>query len=84
MNSLVRDPGSFRDRSGHVYHVDGRVLRSISVPALEHLKHAEATGCVEALAERGWLIDYRYIDSASFSPKLPDAAAWVEHSRIEH
>lgn len=83
MNSLARDPGSFRDRSGHVYHVEGRVLRSISAAALEHLKHAEASGCVKALAERDWLIDYRYVDPADFSPKLPDAAAWVEHPRIE-
>lgn len=82
VNSVMRDPGSFRDRSGHVYHVGRRVLRSISAGALEHLRHAESSGCVEALAKRGWLIEYRSVDPPD-GLKLPEAAAWVEHPRIE-
>lgn len=37
---------------------------------------------MNALAKRGWLIEYRYVDPAAVSHTLPPAAAWVEHPSI--
>jgi ribosomal protein L11 methylase PrmA len=52
-----RDAASFRDPSGHVYHRDGRVLRTITARAAPHYEHVRDAGLLRRWTERGWLVE---------------------------
>src|SRR3546814_15418645 len=81
--SVQVDPGSFRDPSGHVYHLQDRVYRTINPAAAAHYETARDSGCLAALVERGLLIASQEVDKAVLGAQGAGATDVVEHPRSE-
>lgn len=79
-----RIPGSFRDPAGHVYDVDGRILRTITERAAADYQVLRDSGLLRDLAERGWLIDAKEVSPGDVPGVDPPPPYVVEHSRIPH
>ncbi|HEY9549729.1 MAG TPA: class I SAM-dependent methyltransferase [Kiloniellaceae bacterium] len=80
--SVQVDPGSFRDPSGHVYHLQDRVYRTINPAAAAHYETARDSGCLAALVERGLLIASQEVDKAVLGAQGAGATYVVEHPKI--
>lgn len=52
-----RDPGSFRDPSGHVYVVEGRVFRTVSEAIASEYEFVRDSGLLRKLQESGRVIE---------------------------
>ncbi len=52
----IADAGSFRDPSGRIYEIDGEILRSVAPCAADDYDFVAASGVLETLADRGWLV----------------------------
>lgn len=76
------DPGSFRDPSGHVYHLDNRIYRTIQPVAAAQYEAARDSGCLAALVERGLLIASQEVDKAVLGAEGAAATYVVEHPKI--
>ncbi|MDL2316905.1 hypothetical protein LJC59_07495 [Desulfovibrio sp. OttesenSCG-928-A18] len=76
-----QDPGSFRDPSGHVYHDDGRVLRTINEFYREDWEAADRSGLLGVLKEKGQLVGYREIQALQGSWKTldVDVIPWLSY-----
>jgi SAM-dependent methyltransferase len=79
------DSGSFRDRDGRVYRLDGRIIRGLSASALESFRALQSTRFYAKGLERGRLVASRLLDPADVP--LPDGvrAQWsgfLEHERV--
>jgi ribosomal protein L11 methylase PrmA len=87
---IVRDPASFRDPSGHIYHHDGRVLRTISGAAAAHYEHVRDAGLLQRWMDRHWLVDTRELPPAEWpnvettALKGTDVRYVVEHAPIKY
>lgn len=53
----MREPGSFRDPAGHVFVVGSEVIRTVHPCAAGAFEHVLASGILDALAQRGLMID---------------------------
>src|SRR3546814_10847812 len=78
--SVQVDPGSFRDPSGHVYHLQDRVYRTINPAAAAHYETARDSGCLAALVERGLLIASQEVDKAVLGAQGAGATRSEEHT----
>jgi hypothetical protein len=58
----LADAGSFRDRSGKVYHAGSDVFRSVSRRAAEDYEHALKSGFLEKLMAEGKLVATEEVD----------------------
>jgi len=61
---VIQDDGSFRDPSGHVYHINTRTFRTVHESAIDHYQCVRDTGFFEKCAAAGWLIESREVDAA--------------------
>ncbi len=50
------DPASFRDPSRQVYGIDGRILRTVTEPAVPEFEAARATGLYDELVAAGKVV----------------------------
>lgn len=66
MNAAIPDGGSFRDPSGHVYDINGEILRTVTRRAASHYDFVRSTGLLESLAERGLVVESEEVDSDAF------------------
>lgn len=82
MTPAARDPGSFRDPSGHVYELDGRILRSVNPVAADSYRALRDSGLLAALSTQGLLLPAVECDPASV--RLSDASPeyLLEHPRV--
>lgn len=84
----LRDPGSFRDPSGYVFHDGERVIRAITESAWIKFENVYNSGIIQALASQGLAIDCRPIDASpeeigNFQgARSEKIAAVFEHPRI--
>ena len=79
----TRDPGSFRDPSGAVFHLDGRVLRYLNPAGAEDFNALATSGLLEALIDRGALIPTRQLDPTEVPvPSGFNPALVLEHDRV--
>jgi hypothetical protein len=78
------DPGSFRDRSGRVFHRNGRVYRALDAAAAQEWEFARQARFVQQLMEEGRII--RTVPAHDvIAPG--DASLWhsvVEHERVPY
>src|SRR3546814_5452604 len=80
--SVKFDPGSLREPSGHFYHLQDRVYRTINPAAAAHYETARDSGCLAALVERGLLIASQEVDKAVLGAQGAGATYVVEHPKI--
>jgi len=75
---VTRDPGSFRDPSGHVHHEGGRIFRTVLPPGADDYEFVRGTGLHEHLQASGSLI--------GSAPVAELDASWAEgaHVVLEH
>jgi ribosomal protein L11 methylase PrmA len=52
----MRDLGSFRDPSSHVFRRHGRIFRTLDDGAYRNFLHLRTSGAYEVLRDKGWLI----------------------------
>ena len=67
MPAPVVDGASFRDPSGHVFSLDGRILRTVTEAASPAYEQMRDSGLLDELAENGYLIKSSELDRDSFS-----------------
>lgn len=75
-----RNPGSFRDPSGHVFERDGRIFRTVSASAADGFNTVRATGVLDRLVADGRLVGFR--DAAPGEAGV-EAAHVLEHPRLD-
>ena len=79
---VKRDPGSFRDRSGYVFHGDDRVFRTINAPALDNYTAARDNGALGSLEEKGWLLPGTELDPSVLDGVEGDVRLVLEHPKL--
>lgn len=82
--TAVRETGSFRDPNGSIWHVDGRVIRTLNETALQNYLFAEKTGLFDCTFKHGRLVPTKLIDSFDFGQPQGDVSAQkvLEHQKI--
>jgi ribosomal protein L11 methylase PrmA len=55
-------PGSFRDPSGRVYEIDGRIIRTVANRFAEEFEFVECSGLFQELIARNWLLPFDKTD----------------------
>jgi ribosomal protein L11 methylase PrmA len=78
----LADAGSFRDRSGKVYHAGNDVFRSVSRCAAEEYGHALKSGLLEKLMAEGRLVATQEVDQRVLSEAGIETAMVLRHQRI--
>jgi ribosomal protein L11 methylase PrmA len=78
------DAGSFRDPSGTVIAADGRVFRTIEVPAWEHADAVWSSGVLERLMASGQIIRTWPIELADAPAGLMDGLPAAPRRLVEH
>lgn len=76
------DRGSFRDPSGHVYHVDGRVLRTVMGRAVADFEFVCSTGLMDELVTDGLVLPVRRTDPGVLGSLGDGAGCVLEHPRL--
>ena len=76
--------GSFRDPSGHVFRIDGAIIRSVSPSAASRFDQVLSTGIVDDLIKRGLLVETRKIPATVLGPRAQHAQYALEHAVIPY
>lgn len=79
MTLPVADPGSFRDPSGTVFHVGGKIYRAVAAEASLAFGAARDCGLIDALVERGMLLPASTVDGGVLEEHAARAALVLEH-----
>ena len=75
--------GTFRDPSGSLFDVDGRILRNIRGPQAAAFRSMVDSAVVKSLIERGLLVATRPIEASEVPAALRGRdGEWFEHERI--
>jgi ribosomal protein L11 methylase PrmA len=81
---MQRDPASFRDPSGHVYHHGDHVYRSIARRAAATFSAIRARPLLAELCQQGRLISFEEVPASAWPREAAslDAAHLIKHPRI--
>ena len=83
MTGPIADPASFRDPAGRVYRSGERILRTVSPDIAAEFEQLRASGLIDELVERGWLISSDSADPGELEA-LADGLGGSVHAVIEH
>lgn len=76
-------PGTFRDPSGSLFDVDGRILRLIRPDAAAGFRSLLDAEAVRRLVDKGWMVRTRRLDPFEVPESLrPIQGDWYEHVRL--
>lgn len=75
--------GSFRDPSGSVHSLDGRIFRCVSEAGKNEFKKVLATGYLQKLVMQGRLMPFELIKEEEILSHLPQSAFVMEHPKLE-
>lgn len=78
---MTVDPGSFRDPSGYVHHIEDRVYRTVTPQGRAAYSAVRKNGALNALQDRGWVIGADEVNGI----KVPGASSddiILEHPRV--
>ena len=79
---LRAEPGSFRDRNGHVYYRDDAVLRGLSAPAMEEWNALVGSEFFARNMAAGRIVQTRRVEPPGDEQWATQWAGWLEHKRI--
>ncbi len=82
MTQVATESGSFRDRRGRIFYVDGRVLRTVMPMAVNDYEFVRASGLVDDLVAAGKLVDESVVDASILGEHGDDASLVLEHPRL--
>ena len=77
-----KNPGSYRDPRGYVFHYDGAILRTILPSAKADYESIRDKGIIAESIEEGFLVDTEELDKCSIPASLTDATYIVRHFKI--
>ena len=78
----LADPASFRDPSGHVYQVDGRIFRTVTERAAEDFEFVRASGLLEELSASGRAVAVHIVEDGGPEELRRGARYLLEHPRL--
>ncbi|MEE9596341.1 MAG: class I SAM-dependent methyltransferase [Acidiferrobacterales bacterium] len=82
MDPARTDAGSFRDPSGRVYVVDGRVFRTVMPSAVEDFEFVRSTGFLERLIDDGRVVAEKKVDPGALGQCAQGARYVLEHPML--
>jgi len=78
-----RVASSFRDPSGHVYDIGGRVFRTVRAPGRDDFEFVRSTGFLEGKVRSGQVLEAHLVPNELLGDVAPDACYVLEHPRLE-
>jgi len=69
MTQMILNSGSFRDPSGCVFSMDGKIYRSIFTHGANNFKAARDEGIYDKLIEAGLLLAYNEVNLGNMAPE---------------
>ncbi len=82
MSGPRHEPGSYRDPSGRIYHLDGRVLRTVMPSAADDYRKVRETGLIDSLVADGFLVAEEECDGSALGAAADGASLVLEHPRL--
>jgi ribosomal protein L11 methylase PrmA len=82
MNTVAAEAGSFRDRRGRVFDVDGRIYRSVMPMAVDDYEFVRSTGLIDEVVGEQILVAESKVDRSVLNGQGGDASFVLEHPRI--
>lgn len=86
VESPIRETGSFRDPSGFVFELDGRILRAVNESCLQTVRELRDCGLLDRLIEEGLIVPTSIVEDGDLARRLravyPDPAGFLLHERI--
>ena len=82
MSDAKPEPGSYRDPAGRIFHLDGRVLRTVMPAAADDYEQVRASGLIESLVADGLLLAEKIIDRRELGDVAENASFVLEHPRL--
>lgn len=79
-----REAGSFRDPAGTIYHLNGRVFRTVNAVAAEDFTFSAEHKTVKQLESDGRLVASQLVDDPALRSKFPECEFLIEHERIPY
>ncbi len=85
--TLHRAAASFRDPSGFVFELGGRIFRAVDAACLEIIRSLRDDGLLAELIGAGRIVPTRIVDDGAdldiLRDAAPEAAGYLEHERID-
>ncbi len=82
MAAACPDSGSFRDRSGRIYHRGDRIFRTVMPPAVDDHRFVRDSGLIDELVASGGLIAETPVDAEVLDGAAADASVVLEHPKL--
>jgi len=82
MGVVLPLPGSFRDPSGNVYQVDGRILRTVNECFSQDFDFVTSTGLLKNLAAEGLILPFEVVSSDILKLSDPKPRYVLETPRL--